>query len=273
MNLFSAVPVLCVCFGLCQCNAFLVYVVTTGLPHPSHFHFAHCRLFFSLWDLGFDFGGSLTGYRNNKRDLPISFTLKIGGGGLQEGRQGMRKELKCLEARGGSGWPPKCPCPGLLSWPPPSSPWLFTQYVLLSTCVKHLLLMIAKGPGAVGDSISCLGIVSSETSDSSLHQDGVVLRAKKKEEGINKAWCFREVVQCRATSLCPAASPPPPQPPFQDVRDWRIAPSCCGKVWGIWVKMFLGVFSHLDLVSTFLLCVFHSINICLEPQALCSSSP
>lgn len=61
-------------------------------------------------------------------------------------------------------------------------------------------MVIAKGPGAVGDSISCLGIVSNETNDSSLHQDGCFLRAK---EGIYKDWCFREVVLCTATSICP----------------------------------------------------------------------
>lgn len=57
----------------------------------------------------------------------------------------MRKELKSLEARGGSGLVSTAPVPGLLSWPPPSPPWLFTQYVLLGTCVKHLLMAVAKG--------------------------------------------------------------------------------------------------------------------------------
>lgn len=60
----------------------------------------------------FDFGGSLTGIRNNKRGFPISITLKIGRGGLREGRgRSMGKELKSLEPRGGSGLVSTVPVP------------------------------------------------------------------------------------------------------------------------------------------------------------------
>lgn len=55
--------------------------------------------------------------------------------------------------------------------------------MLLGTCVKHLLMASAKGPGAVGDSISCLGIGSNEISDSSLHQDKCFEGWKRKRRG------------------------------------------------------------------------------------------
>lgn len=105
--------------------------------------------------------------------------------------------------------------------------WLFGQYVQLGTCLKHLLVVSAKGLGAVGDSISCLGIVSNEISDSSLHQDKCFFRTKKKEEGPNKDSCFSKVVCSQ-------------QPCFSSSASrclwslWAgIAPSCCGKeIWG-----------------------------------------
>lgn len=214
MNLYSAAPVLCVCFGLCQCNAFLFYVVTTGLPHSSRFHFAHCRLFFFLWGLDFDFGGNLTGYRNNKRNFPISITSPIGGGGggcerAEEAGGKSANPWKPEEAQAGlhsasalgcsPGLHPVRPgslhstCSSALSWNtcswrlPRAQELLETLYPVWERfqmkpvtlpCIKT---GVFKGEGGGGD------------------RPGLVLQTSG-------------AVHCTATLLCPAALPPFPFP-------------------------------------------------------------
>lgn len=160
----------------------------------SFFHFVLLRVNFCLWDCGLFFlwiieiTRAVSFARGQRRYVGRSLFLEC------RGRYKAQSHQPCA-----LGHPPAAVSPQCSEVSAP--------YVRTGSHKKHLPTATAKGWGAVWDSISCLGIVSNEISDSSLHQNKFFFlkREKKKErKESSKESGFREA----AMHSCHPAQPP-----------------------------------------------------------------
>lgn len=152
-------------FFACCCQA--VFLILPFCPLQVNFCLWDCGLFF-LW---------IIEITRVKTQFLLHYRLRAGSELSKGAEEVCKKELipgmQGERLQGSEPPPARVPWVTLQQLCPRQCCGVSAPYVQPGTHKKHLPTATAKGRGAVWDSISCLGIVSNETSDSSLHQNKV----------------------------------------------------------------------------------------------------